>query len=48
MNLVVSYNIPMYIGWKDDVSGIYAIDLVSKDTQLVYWASEDGFISGFF
>lgn len=35
------------IGWKDTVRGIYAIDLSTKDTILLYSASENGFVNGF-
>ncbi|MDO4174054.1 MAG: hypothetical protein Q4D42_04765 [Eubacteriales bacterium] len=34
------------MGWKDEVRGIYAIDLISGDVTLVYRASEQGFING--
>ncbi len=46
-DMAVWDNILYCIGWNNDVRGIYMIDLKTKNVQLLYKASEKGFINGF-
>lgn len=46
-DMAVWDNVLYCIGWKDDIRGIYTIDLETKEAKLLHSASEKGFINGF-